>query len=76
MKPFVVVRDDRCGACVHYCAQNETQGECRISPPVSFLVPVASIQGQGMGFSSQWPAVHGINGWCSEFDSGAAEIAQ
>lgn len=56
----------RCARCVFYSPVNETQGECRESPPKVFMVPVRSIQGEGFGFQPIFPQVTG-DIWCGAF---------
>ena len=57
----------RCLECAFYQPANANDGECRASPPVSFMVPVNSLQGQGLGFASRFPQVSS-DAWCGAFE--------
>lgn len=50
-----------CQQCKFYSASAQIdslgQGECRLHPPKIFLVPVQTIQGQGISAQSMFPTV-------------------
>jgi len=60
----------RCADCAYYAPINQETGNCNESPPKVFMVPVRTIQGEGIGFQSLAPQVP-ANHWCgahSDFD--------
>lgn len=62
----------RCVDCSNFQRTTPEEGECRCNPPMIFLVPMQTLQGQGIGFASQFPKVT-PQAWCGAFeDSGMA----
>jgi hypothetical protein len=62
--------DFRCGHCPYFSPiknpqAKEKQGECRYNPPVNFLVPVNTLQGQTVGMQSVFPVII-ETGWCGK----------
>jgi hypothetical protein len=57
----------KCQQCKFYSqiADQIVQGECRIYPPKIFLVPVQTIQGQGISAQIMFPTVR-HDGWCGQ----------
>lgn len=56
-----------CLSCTHYSPLNDTTGECRESPPKIFVLPVRSLQGDGIACQAMFPQVHGSN-WCGYYE--------
>lgn len=65
----------RCGNCRHYepgpvepgsLNGAAKGGQCRAHPPLAVAVPMQSVGGQSIGFTSGWPPVRAEH-WCGEF---------
>jgi hypothetical protein len=57
-----------CGKCPFFSSlenprAREPTGECRHSPPVALLMPVAVMQGQALALQSVFPVIT-ESGWC------------
>lgn len=60
-------RDDQnCGNCYFSLLVDVNQYQCQESPPQAILVPVHSLDGQGVGLQSVSPPVL-ANGWCGRW---------
>lgn len=57
----------RCAECIFYYPLDDQRGECRESPPKSFVVPVQTMAGQGIGFQAVFPQC-ATNVWCGAFE--------
>lgn len=57
-----------CVECDFYHTVDDSSGECREKPPRVFLVPVRTIGGDGVGFSTNFPVVK-PDGWCGSYSS-------
>jgi hypothetical protein len=53
-----------CARCNHFHRTSAEGGECRESPPKVFMIPVRTMQGDGLGFQSVFPQVNN-EVWCS-----------
>jgi hypothetical protein len=62
-----------CSLCEFYCGGDATgTGSCTRYPPRAFPIPVKTLQGQTIGFTSQFPAVS-ERSVCGEFVSRKSE---
>lgn len=56
-----------CVDCAFFFPRDNQAGECRESPPKAFVVPVRTMQGDGIGFQATFPQVPN-NVWCGAFE--------
>ena len=56
----------RCAECAYYAPLNDEAGNCNESPPRVFMVPIRSIQGEGIGFQAVSPQVPYTH-WCGAY---------
>lgn len=55
-----------CATCPHWSARPEVGGgECRINPPVSHVMPVQTLKGNGVGLQTSFPLTT-ADAWCSK----------
>lgn len=50
-------------------------GQCRLKPPVNFLMPVRTLKGDELGVNAFWPAT-AANQWCEQHPERALKTRQ
>jgi hypothetical protein len=61
-----VTSGDCCASCPHWFERREVGGgECRVNPPVQFVMPVTTLKGSGVGLQTSFPLTTG-DAWCGK----------